>query len=100
MYIMSEKLEWDEAKRTMTLRERGLDFADLTRFDWNEAIYSLDERQDYGEPRAIAFGFLDDRFVCVVYTNRGSNLRIISLRKANDRERKVYDRVKKTPTHR
>ena len=87
------KLEWDEAKRRQTLAERGIDFADVARFDWDSAIYHQDERRDYGESRILAFGFIDADFVSVVYTLRNDALRIISLRRANKRERKVYDKI-------
>ena len=86
------KLEWDEAKRRTTLQERGLDFAELHRIDWETAMVSADQRSDYGEVRKIAFGLIDDRLVCMVFTIRTHALRVISLRKANSRERKVYER--------
>lgn len=91
MYIKSMILEWDEAKRQITLDQRGLDFADLTKFDWDTAMVARDIRRDYGESRSIAFGFVDLRLICLVYTMRENTLRIISMRKANNRERKVYD---------
>ena len=42
------RIEWDEDKRQKTLRERGLDFADVALVDWDEAIFIPDTRQDYG----------------------------------------------------
>ena len=49
-----------------------------------------DNRKDYGEPRFITVGRLDGRMVVTVWTPRGAARRIISLRKANDRERALY----------
>ena len=49
-----------------------------------------DDRIDYGEPRYITIGKLDDRMVVLVWTWRGENLRVISMRKANEREQKRY----------
>ena len=92
-YIIAVKLDWDEVKRQQTLALRELDFADVERFDWDNAIFHEDQRLDYGEPRIVAFGFIEAVFVCVVYTLRGDGLRIISLRRANKRERKVYDKI-------
>ena len=88
---MDTTLEWDENKRQKTLDERGLDFAYLINFDWDNAIVFDDDRFDYGEHRQAALGFLDNRLVAIAFTIRGHNVRVISLRKANDRERKVYD---------
>ena len=49
-----------------------------------------DDGQDYGEVRQITIGFLDRRMVMMVWTQRGKARRIISLRKANEREQKAY----------
>lgn len=49
-----------------------------------------DDREDYGETRLITIGFLDSRMVVMVWTQRGAGRRIISLRKANEREHKAY----------
>src|SRR3546814_10335627 len=49
-----------------------------------------DERADYGEPRFITLGVLDGRSVVLVWTPRGEARRIISMRKANEREIAKY----------
>ncbi len=51
-----------------------------------------DSRQDYEEDRFITVGLLDARLVVLVWTPRGEARRIISMRKANDREKTLYDR--------
>ncbi len=85
------EIEWDNAKRQQTLKERGLDFADVALIDWETALIFDDERQDYGEKRQTAMGYLNGRLVIVAFTVRGETLRVISLRKANRREQRVYD---------
>lgn len=81
---------WDEAKRAANLGKHGVDFADLERFDWEDAVLFEDRRQDYGEDRFIALGLLGARVHVVVFTNRPDGRRIISARKANSREIAVY----------
>lgn len=49
-----------------------------------------DDRQDYGEDRFITIGFLDATMVVLVWTPRDGAHRIISMRKANERERALY----------
>ena len=49
-----------------------------------------DDRRDYGEERFITIGFLDDTMVVLVWTPRDGTHRIISMRKANERERTLY----------
>ncbi len=53
-------------------------------------LTTLDDRKDYGEPRYITIGTLHNRMVVIVWTKRGPARRIISMRKANDREQHIY----------
>ena len=49
-----------------------------------------DDRQDYGEDRYITIGFLDKRMVILVWAPRNGAYRIVSMRKANEREQAIY----------
>ena len=49
-----------------------------------------DDRQDYGEVRYITIGFLDEAMVVLIWTRRDDAHRIISMRRANERERRLY----------
>ncbi|MGL4489139.1 MAG: BrnT family toxin [Rhizobiaceae bacterium] len=84
------ELEWDEAKRQDALRERGLDFADVVRFRFEQQYTIQDNRTEYGEPRFVSTGYLDGRLCVLCWTFRDDKMRIISLRKANEREQKKY----------
>jgi len=84
------ELEWDEAKRQKTLRERGLDFADIAFIDQASLVSEGDTRRDYGEVRVSSFAYLHGRLINFCWTPRTGRIRIISLRKANDRERQKY----------
>ncbi|WP_188772604.1 BrnT family toxin [Novosphingobium endophyticum] len=86
------EIEFDEAKRQLTLRMRGLDFARTNEiFDGAEFTW-IDDRVEYGEVRYNTFGMLDQRLVAVTWTVRAGARRIISMRKANDREQARYRR--------
>ena len=82
--------EWDEEKSEKNLSERGLNFADAERVFSSPCVTFEDTRFDYGEPRFITFGHLEGRLVIIAHTPRGENTRIISMRKANNREEKIY----------
>lgn len=84
------EITFDTAKRERTLAERGLDFADAGKVFDGHHFTLLDDRQNYGESRYLTVGVLDGRMVVVVWTQRGDSTRIISMRKANDREIKAY----------
>ena len=49
-----------------------------------------DDRWDYGEDRFITIGFLDEAMVVLVWTPRDGAQRVISMRRANERERRLY----------
>jgi uncharacterized DUF497 family protein len=83
-------LEWNEDKRLLTLEKRGLNFADCERVFAGKTLDIEDTREDYGECRMVSFGFLDDRMMVITWTQRGENRRIISMRKANEREITKY----------
>ncbi len=84
------RITFDAVKREKTLRERGLDFARARVVFDGLTITLPDQRQDYGEPRFITAGWLDERLVVLVWTPRGLARRIISMRKANEREIDKY----------
>lgn len=84
------KITYDPAKRTKTLMERGLDFKDAARVFEGETLDIEDDRYDYGEIRIRTFGFLNKRVVSVVWTPRKQGRRIISMRYANDREKRAF----------
>ena len=80
-------ITFDPIKRDKTLAERGLDFADAWRVFAGPNLEVPDARKNYGEQRTICYGILDNRMVVVVYAQRARYRRIISMRKANEREK-------------
>jgi len=84
------KLEFDQAKRKKTLQERGLDFARAVEVFDGIHFTGQDKRMDYEEDWFITVGWLDEQIVVTVWTPRGEVRRIISMRKANDREKTLY----------
>ena len=82
--------EWDEAKRRDTWEERRIDFADMDYFEWDTAIHRRSDRQ--GEVRWASLGYISGRLHHVVWTERGDNVRIVSLRVASVTERRDYER--------
>jgi len=90
------EFEWDENKNRLNFEKHGIDF-NLAKIAFNgEIVTKVDVRFDYGEIRQVALGEVEGRVLFVVYTERSDVIRIISARKANKKERKVYyDRIKK-----
>jgi len=82
--------EWDENKREANLEKHKVDFDAVLGFDWKTAQEIEDMRFDYGEQRLWAFGRIRDRLYVLTFTRREGAVRVISLRKANSREEKIY----------
>lgn len=88
------EITFDPAKNERNIRERGISFERVADFDFETATYKQDTRKDYGEIRIRAFGYLDGRLHALVFTERKGGIRVISLRKANQREMKKYEETK------
>jgi len=86
--------EWDDLKRQANIAKHGVDFSLAEDFDWKTAHIEQDLRSEYGEARFVAFGWIDNRLYVLVFTRRGHVLRIIGLRKANQREVERYEKTK------
>jgi uncharacterized protein len=81
------KITFDPVKRAVTPAERGLDFEDAAELFRGDTLDSPDDRRDYGELRMLTVGHLRGRMVIVVWTPRGNARHVISMRKANAREK-------------
>ena len=83
--------EWDGAKNLSNLVKHGLNFADAGQVMAGALVTFVDDRFQYGEKRLITLGRLARRVVVIAHTPRGDEVtRIISMRKANRREQKIY----------
>jgi uncharacterized DUF497 family protein len=89
---MDVEFEWDEAKRLNNIEKHGIDFlrADLL---FESAYLLAPAKTVHGEQRWLAIGVLDDVHVTVVFTKRSTAIRLISMRRARDEERREYQTV-------
>jgi len=85
------KFTYDSVKNDSNLRKHGLPLSTAKLLDWNTAFSWIDERKNYDEERHIALVPIGQRLYCVVYVESKIAKRIISLRKANNREMKIYE---------
>lgn len=83
-------LLWDGVKRTTNLAKHGLDFLDAFELFEGDFVKSPAYTKD-DERRAMAIGTIAGRHVTLIYTERESAIRCISLRKANKNERKQHE---------
>lgn len=83
--------EWDPKKESLNVKKHHFDFTTASQI-WNgQIVEKIDNRRDYRETRVIATGQADGSVLVVVYTRRGEKRRIISARKANSREKRLFE---------
>ncbi|MDR3056418.1 MAG: BrnT family toxin [Zoogloeaceae bacterium] len=81
---------YDEAKRKINLKQHGIDFVGCEAIFSSPVVSWEDDRDDYGEQRINTLGFLNGVVVHLTYTERGDDLHIISLRKAEKHEIRFF----------
>ena len=85
------EISFDPAKNALNIQQRGLSFERVVDFDFQTAVFSIDDRFDYGEIRNQALGFIDGRLYALVFVETTAGIRTISFRKANQREVKRHE---------
>ncbi len=83
-------ITFDPKKDAINQAKHGISLAMASNLDWNTAFVWTDERKEYGEYRQAALAVLNGRLHSVVFVDRIDCRRIISLRKCNEREAKIY----------
>ena len=84
------EFSWSERKRALNLKEHKLDFVDVPGV-FEALTYTFeDDRFSYGEQRFITLGLLAGTPVSIVHTENDHEIRIISFRKATNREAQTY----------
>ncbi|MDZ4252612.1 MAG: BrnT family toxin [Sulfuritalea sp.] len=81
---------WSESKRKLNLKNHGLDFVDAPRVFEGVTFTFEDDRFPYGEQRFVTLGLLAGIPVSIVHTESEHEIRIISFRKASQRETQIY----------
>lgn len=84
-YNKNVEIEFDPAKDHQNQRRHGLWLAEFPGFDAEPVVVS-DNRRDYGEARFRAFGRISGQGYCLVFTWRGSRMRLISFRRSREKE--------------
>ena len=84
------KIAFDPVKRAIALQDRGVDFLNAALVFNHPSLTLADSRFDYPEDRFQTFGFIEDRLIIVVWTPVDEGIRVISMRRCNEREQKAF----------
>ena len=86
------EFEWHERKRRQNIQNHGIDFVDAQSvFDGRPTVTSPSFRR--GEQRYASIGYVNGKYMTVIWTVRGHNIRIISARRARDNEQRTYRKI-------
>ena len=91
--IKGLRIEFNQAKSARNASERDLPFTLAQYFDFDNAHYEIDDRNDYPEMRIVALGFIGPRVHVLCFTPTVGGIRVISFRKANPRETRNYEKT-------
>jgi uncharacterized protein len=82
--------EWDENKRLANIQKHGFDF--LRAYDLLTGEHVIVSSSYSGaELRWLAIGHIEGRLAVLVFTMRDQVYRVISLRRAGNAERRIYE---------
>jgi uncharacterized DUF497 family protein len=85
------RYSYDPQKKAANLKKHGLDFDDARGvIESVQTVTFEDRRFDYGEARFITLGLLHGEVVAIATAETDKTIRIISMRKANKNEQKIF----------
>ena len=82
--------EFNPQKSDQNLAKHGINFVDAQRL-WNDSNLLEIPAKTEDEPRFIAIGQIDGKHWSAVFTYRGSDMRIISVRRSRFEEVAMYE---------
>ena len=87
MNEVNQKYSWDPEKREQNIKERGLDMVILAPkvLADPDLVIELDDRQDYGEERYLAYGIADGLRLCFCFTPRNGLIHLITIYKVREK---------------
>lgn len=92
-HISNMGFEWDIEKEQINIAKHGIDFVQASQIFKFPVLERVDTRNNYGEERIIVLGQYDSVVLCVVFTLRHDNRRIISAWRASRNDRQEYQRA-------
>jgi uncharacterized protein len=94
---MAYTFEWDDKKAADNKKKHGISFAEAaTVFNDEHSLTIYDYQHSDYEERYIDVGqSKNGMIIVVVYTERHDNIRLISARRANEEEKRFYEKERK-----
>lgn len=92
------EFDWDDAKAASNLAKHGVPFPYAARVFLDPKAIDIDaSKPGDGEIRRKVMGVIEGRIFTVVYTDRDGVTRIISARRSNTKEERLYGPLQARP---
>lgn len=88
------RFDWDPDRAARNRVKHGISFEQVWEFDWAGAVLVDRSRRVDGELRQAAIGMLRGRVCTLIFTDRPEGVRVISFRRSNRAEERVYEKVR------
>ncbi|KAF0115763.1 MAG: hypothetical protein FD163_2094 [Hyphomonadaceae bacterium] len=85
------KIEFDPIKNEINVEKHGISLERAMDLEILRVVFDI--RNEYGEERMLGFGLIDDKPHCICFTERKGTIRVISLRRAHEKEYKRYVKI-------
>jgi uncharacterized protein len=82
--------EFDENKSILNRKKHGIDFIEAQKL-WNDPERVIIPAREMDEIRNMIIGRIERTVWSAIYTTRKENIRIISVRKARENEKEIYE---------
>ena len=87
--------EWDAKKSKQNKKKHGVSFEDaLEIWQANHLTANDIARSKDGESRSATIGFIQGKIYTAIWAKRGGKIRLISVRRARDAEKEVFQSKK------
>lgn len=85
------KIEFDRIKDAINVEKHGVSLGKAIDLEILRVVF--DDRNEYGEERMLGFGLIEEKPYCICFTERNGTIRVISLRRAHEKEYKRYVKI-------
>ena len=86
--------EYNECKSSINKQKHGIDFQEAQRLWEDPYAFELPSPQSEDEERFLLLGKIDSRNYTAIITYRDKNIKIISVRRSRDKEKKLYESIR------
>ena len=86
--------EYNEHKSSLNKEKHGIDFQEAQKLWEDPYAFELPSPQSEDEERFLVLGKIDSKNYTAIITYKDKNIRIISVRRSRNKEKKLYESIR------